>query len=89
MAERFEIVIEDKTESRGTSRRLITPLGRSSMQDKTPTPEEIRAICWEIQSGWSEAERRKRIVCDHTRRALRWVPQGVDVSCDRGGVSRA
>lgn len=40
----------------GTKKRPLTT-GRN---DDDPTPEEIRAHCLEIQSGWSEFTRRSR-----------------------------
>ena len=38
------------------------------MEAYVPTPEEIRAKCWEIQAEWSAGERRNRIA-DHETRA--------------------
>ena len=39
-----------------------------------PSPREIRAICGEIQRGWSERERRHRAV--HGAGMIHWiVPQ--------------
>ncbi len=29
-----------------------------------PSPEEIAELCLEIQSGWSNEEKRKRLRCD-------------------------
>ena len=52
------------------------------MKAYVPTREEIQAMCLEIQAEWSEKERRKRIVCDHTRQALRWRPPRAAVSRD-------
>ncbi len=47
-----------------------------------PTPAEIRAICWEIQSEWSERERQRRaglIVGEEE-----YEPWTVPVVCDVG-----
>ena len=35
-----------------------------------PTPEQIREACWEIQSGWSAAEERRRRVCEEPETSL-------------------
>ena len=36
---------------------------RCLLVDFVPSPGEIRATCWAIQDGWSEAEREKRSQC--------------------------
>jgi hypothetical protein len=41
------------------------------LDEYIPTPEEIRTACREIQSGWSEAERRRRSGLAHPRRLFR------------------
>ena len=34
------------------------------MKTQDPTPEEIASMCLEIQSGWTPAERQKRLRAD-------------------------
>ena len=40
----------------------------------TPTPEEIRERCLEIQAEWCERERRSRIADDRIAKVRHWKP---------------
>lgn len=44
-----------------------------------PTAEEIAAECERIQAGWTETERRRRIVDGRTRRHAAGEPSAVPV----------
>lgn len=36
----------------------------NTMQPNNPTPEQIKAACLEIQAGWTDQERQRRLRCD-------------------------
>ncbi|MBD3675549.1 MAG: hypothetical protein HUJ26_18715 [Planctomycetaceae bacterium] len=44
----------------GRKRRQTNRNTAPHVPDGEPTPEEIRAVCLEIQSEWSDAERQRR-----------------------------